>query len=125
MNSEAQKIEAISRKIVEIELRRDADALAPYITEDYVGIDPSGALINKDISVGRYRRDDFRLFEHGISDIAVSVFDDTALEIGVMTLKGRLGGFEFGGRYRYSHFWIKTTAGWKVRASQLTPILRD
>jgi ketosteroid isomerase-like protein len=125
MNSEEQKIEAISRKIVEIELRKDGDALALYITDDYVGIDPSGKLIDKDISVGRYRRDDFHLSEHGVSDISVSVIDDTALEIGVMALKGHLGGFEFGGRYLYTHLWVKTSAGWKVRASQLTPILRD
>jgi hypothetical protein len=88
MNSEEQKIEAISRKIVEIELRKDGDALAPYITDDYADIDPSGKLIDKDISVGRYRRDDFHLSEHGVSDISVSVIDDTALEIGVMALKG-------------------------------------
>ncbi|WP_374090889.1 nuclear transport factor 2 family protein [Methylomicrobium lacus] len=125
MNSEALEIITISRKIVQIELDKDADALAPYITEDDVGIDPSGALIDKDVSVGRYRRDDFSLTEHGVSDISVSVIGDTALEIGIMALKGHLGTFEFGGRYRYTHFWLKTPAGWKVRASQLTPILRD
>lgn len=38
MNSDVQKIEAISDKIVEIELRKDADALAPYIADDYVGV---------------------------------------------------------------------------------------
>jgi ketosteroid isomerase-like protein len=125
MNNKEQEIVTLSRKIVELELRKDADALAPYIADDYVGVDPSGALIDKEISVGRYRRDDFSLDEHGISDLAVSVFGDAALEIGMMTLRGRLGKFEFGGRYRYSHFWIKTQEGWKVRASQLTPILRD
>lgn len=44
MNSEERKIEVISRKIVEIELRKHAEALAPYITDDYVGIDPSGGI---------------------------------------------------------------------------------
>lgn len=125
MNNEEQEIVTLSRKIVELELGKDADALAPYIADDYIGVDPSGALIDKEISVGRYRRDDFCLDEHGISDITVSVFGYTALEIGIMTLKGHLGKFEFGGRYRYTHFWIKTPDGWKVRASQLTPILRE
>ena len=48
-----------------------------------------------------------------------------AIEIGLMNLGGKIGSFEFGGRYRYSHIWKKTETGWKVRASQLTPILRD
>lgn len=125
MSDEEKEIIEISKKIVQIELRKDADALEAYITDDYVGVDPSGALITKDISVGRYRQDDFFLSQHGVSDISVSVIADTALEIGVMTLKGRLGTFEFGGSYRYTHFWLKTPDGWKVRASQLTPILRD
>jgi hypothetical protein len=49
----------------------------------------------------------------------------TALEIGIMTRKGSLGTFQFGGCYRYTHIWCKTADGLKVRASQLTPILRD
>jgi ketosteroid isomerase-like protein len=125
MNAQEQEIIELSRKIVDIELRKDAAALAEYITEDYVGIDPSGILITRDVSVGRYRRADFALTEHGISDVSVTVTMDSALELGVMKLKGRLGAFQFGGRYRYTHFWLKTAGGWKIRASQLTPILRD
>ncbi|QSA95656.1 nuclear transport factor 2 family protein [Methylococcus sp. EFPC2] len=125
MTTAEQHLIDLSDKIVEIELRKDADALERYIADDYVGVDPSGALIDKEIAVGRYRRDDFHLYEHGVSDISVTVTAGTALEIGVMTLRGRLGAFEFGGRYRYIHYWLHTADGWKVRASQLTPILRD
>ncbi|MCI0338128.1 MAG: nuclear transport factor 2 family protein [Acidobacteria bacterium] len=125
MNNEANKIISLSHKIVDIEFRKDADALELLITDDYVGIDPSGAIINKEISVGRYRNESFILSEHSISDITVSVFGNTALEMGIMKLKGRLGDFEFGGPYRYTHLWLKTDEGWKVRGSQLTPILRD
>ena len=125
MESHEAEIIALSNRIVDIELRKDADALAALICDDYVGIDPSGMLIDKDISVGRYRRSDFDLSQLSISDISVSILDGAAIEIGIMSLKGHIGTFEFGGRYRYSHFWQKAEAGWKVRASQLTPILRD
>lgn len=120
-----EEIIALSRRIVEIELSRDADSLEHLICDDYIGVDPSGALINKEISVGRYRDPTFILTQHGISDIEVKVFGDAALEIGLMRLKGRLGSFEFGGTYRYSHIWKKDVEGWRVKASQLTPILRD
>jgi len=119
------EIIALSQRIVAIELRRDAEALEGLVCDDYVGIDPSGILIDKAVSVGRYRRADFELRHHAISDISVSILGETAIEIGVMHLQGRVGTFEFGGRYRYTHIWLKTHSGWKVRASQLTPILRE
>ena len=125
MESHEAEIIALSNRIVDIELRKDADALAALICDDYLGIDPSGMLIDKDVSVGRYRRSDFDLSQLSISDISVSILDGAAIEIGIMSLKGHIGTFEFGGRYRYSHFWQKAETGWKVRASQLTPILRD
>ena len=125
MESHEAEIIALSNRIVDIELRKDADALAALICDDYVGIDPSGMLIDKDVSVGRYRRSDFDLSQLSIADISVSILDGAAIEIGIMSLKGHIGTFEFGGRYRYSHFWQKADSGWKVRASQLTPILRD
>ena len=119
------EILALSRSIVDIELRRDAAALEALICDDYVGVDPSGAIIDKAISVGRYRDPEFELTEHGIADVQISVLGDVALEIGVMRLAGRLGVFRFGGRYRYTHAWLRTGVGWKVRASQLTPILKS
>ena len=119
------EIIALSKLIVDIELRKDANALEALICDDYVGIDPSGILIDKAISVGRYRRADFELFQLALSDISVSILDQAAIEIGTMHLEGRIGAFEFGGRYRYSHVWKKTESGWKVRTSQLTPILRN
>jgi len=125
MKTIEEQIISLSKQIVEIELRRDAAMLEALICDDYVGVDPSGILIDKTISVGRYRNADFELFQHAVDEISVSVLGSVAIEIGVMTLAGRLGSFEFGGKYRYTHTWLLTDSGWKVRASQLTPILRN
>jgi ketosteroid isomerase-like protein len=112
----------LSHRIVEIELRRDADALSALICDDYLGVDPSGAIIDKSVSVGRYRNPEFELHEHSVAEVQITCLGETALEVGIMNLAGRLGSFEFGGSYRYTHVWLKTDTGWKVRASQLTPI---
>ena len=105
---------ALSKQIVEFALRRDADALSAFLCDNYVGVDPSGALITKEVSVGRYRNPQFQLSEHGVSDISVRVVSDFTLEIGIMSMKGELGTFEFGGRYRYSHVWVRCHDSWKV-----------
>lgn len=125
MNELETHLLALSHRIVEIELRRDADALEALICDDYVGVDPSGALIDKAVSVGRYRDPAFQLTRHGIDHVQITAFSDTAWEVGIMGLAGRLGSFEFGGRYRYTHLWLKTPQGWKVRASQLTPMREE
>jgi ketosteroid isomerase-like protein len=123
--SDDSEIIALSKRIVELELRRDADALSALLSDDYIGVDPSGALITKDISVGRYRNPEFQLHEHGVSEISVRVLGDVAVEVGIMSMRGRLDTFEFGGKYRYSHIWVRSREGWKVSASQLTPMLRE
>jgi len=64
------------------------------------------------------------LIEHGLTDISVAVIGNVAIEIRVMQLKGRSGDFQFGGN-RYSHIWERHEGGWLVKASQLTPILRE
>jgi ketosteroid isomerase-like protein len=116
---------ALSKQVVEFELRRDADALSAFLCDDYVGVDPSGVLITKEVFGGRCRNLQFQLSEHGVSDISVRVVGDFALEIGIMSMKGELGTFEFGGRYLYSHVWVRCHDSWKVQASQLTPMLRE
>ncbi|MEO6659952.1 MAG: nuclear transport factor 2 family protein [Burkholderiaceae bacterium] len=122
MNDVESHLLELSQKIVEIELRRDADALADLICEDYLGVDPSGALIDKSTSVGRYRNPDFTLTQHGVEQVQIVNLGESALEVGIMPLAGHLGTFEFGGSYRYTHLWLKTREGWKVRAPQLTPM---
>ena len=125
MKTEEQQIESLSRCIIEIELRKDADALATFVTEDYIGVDPSGALMTKGDTLERYRSQDFRLAQIEISESSISVMGNTAFELGIMTLQGRIGSHEFTGRYRCSHLWVKEVEGWKVRASQLTPLMRE
>ena len=48
-----EEIISISKKIAELKLARDAHQLATLIADDYIGVDPSGVLIDKAISVGR------------------------------------------------------------------------
>jgi len=69
MNELETHLLALSHRIVEIELRRDADALEALICDDYVGVDPSGALIDKVVSVGRYRDPAFQRTRHGIDHV--------------------------------------------------------
>jgi ketosteroid isomerase-like protein len=126
--AEMENIEAeiirLSQLIAHAEKRKDADAVSPHLAEDYVGIDPSGEVIDKATVVGRHRSDGFNLNTLRLSDIKVRAQRDCAWEFGTMDLAGNLGDKKFGGRYRYSHFWVRMGTSWLIAASQMTPVLR-
>ena len=118
-----EEIIRLSRFISEAEKRKDADTVSPYLAQDYVGIDPTGVLIDKAIVVERYRSGGFNLDTLTLSDIAVRAYQDSAWELGTMDLAGILGEKKFGGKYRYSHFWVRAASSWLIAASQMTPVL--
>ncbi|HEX3836258.1 MAG TPA: nuclear transport factor 2 family protein [Steroidobacteraceae bacterium] len=124
MENAEEKIIRLSRLICEAEKRKDADTVTAYLTPDYVGIDPSGELIDKAAIVGRYRSGAFNLEELRLSDIAVKAQHDSAWEFGTMNMAGNLGERKFSGKYRYSHFWVRGESSWLIAASQMTPVAR-
>jgi ketosteroid isomerase-like protein len=124
MENTEMEIIRLSRLISEAEKRKDADTLAPYLAPDYVGIDPSGELIDKATAIGRYRNVEFVLEELRLSDIRVRPQPHSAWEFGTMDLAGRLGERKFAGKYRYSHLWVRADSSWLIAASQMTPVTR-
>jgi hypothetical protein len=124
MDDAANEILRLSRLVAEAERCKDADLVSWYLTQDYVGIDPSGDLIDKATLVGRYRTGGFNLDTLRLSDIAVRPHQDSAWEFGTMDLAGNLGEKKFSGKYRYSHYWVRAGSTWGIAASQMTPVLR-
>jgi len=118
-----EEVIRLSGIVSEAERRKDADAVSPYLTQDYVGIDPSGDLIDKATVLGRYRSGGFNLDTLRLSDIAVRAHQDSAWEFGTMDLAGNLGEKKFSGKYRYSHFWVRMGSDWLIAASQMTPMI--
>ncbi|HEY6456382.1 MAG TPA: nuclear transport factor 2 family protein [Steroidobacteraceae bacterium] len=119
-----EEIIRLSGFVAEAEKRKDAETVAAYLADDYVGIDPSGNLIDKAVLVGRYRSGGFNLNELTLRDVAVRAHQDSAWEFGEMKLAGNLGDKRFSGAYRYSHFWVRAGSSWLIAASQMTPVLR-
>jgi ketosteroid isomerase-like protein len=116
------EIRRLSAQVAAAERRKDADAVARYLAADYVGIDPSGKLIDRTELIERYRRSDFHLDTLWLTDISVSAGEDSAWEVGLMQLAGTLGERQFSGRYRYSHFWVRSGQHWLIGGSQMTPM---
>jgi len=118
-----QEILRLSALVADAERRKDAEAVARHLAHSYTGIDPSGELIDRAMLLDRYRSGEFNLDALKLTDISISAAQDAAWEFGVMDLAGSLGEQKFSGKYRYSHFWVRSEAGWLIAGSQLTPIL--
>jgi hypothetical protein len=99
MGNVQEEIIRLSRLVSEAEKRKDAAAVSSHLTQDYVGIDPSGDLIDKATLVDRYRTGGFNLDTLSLHDIAVRAQRDSAWEFGTM------------------EFWL-------IAASQMSPVLR-
>jgi hypothetical protein len=118
-----EEILRLSRLVSEAEMRKDASVVSSYIDQDYVGIDPSGEIIDRSTLIGRYHTAGFNLDRLQLSEVKVRACQDTAWESGTMDLAGNLGARRFSGTYRYSHFWVRAGSSWLIAASQLTPVV--
>jgi hypothetical protein len=122
MGSVEEQIIRLSRLVAEAEKRKDAETVSSYIAAGYLGIDPSGTLIDKPALISRYQSGGFNLDTLVLRDIAVRACQDSAWESGTMELSGNLGEKRFSGTYRYSHFWVRTGLSWLIAGSQMTPV---
>ncbi len=123
MESVEEEIIRLSGFVAQAEMRKDAETVSAYLTDHYVGIDPSGNLIDKATLVGRYRSGGFNLNKLTLQDAAVKAGQGSAWEFGKMELAGNLGEKRFSGTYRYSHFWVRAGSSWVIAASQMTPVV--
>ena len=117
------EIAELTLRVAAAEKRKDVKVISSFIAKDYMGVDPSGQLIDRPALLARYRSEAFRIDTLELSDIVVRASDAAALEVGKMHLAGSLGEKRFYGRYRYSHHWVREGSEWLIRGSQMTPIL--
>jgi len=55
-------------------------------------------------------------------NIAVRVYQNSAVATSRVTIKGQYGGQPTSGQYRSTHVWVKGLAGWQLVSNQLTTL---
>ena len=75
---------------------------------------PKDAILEA-IRSGRYKIDSI-----AIDGIAVRVFDNAAVATATQTEASKFDGRDSGGRYQYTHVWVKRAEGWTVVAAHVT-----
>lgn len=122
--AEAQ-LRQLNAELAEAEVRRDIDALERLISDDYLGIDPSGSLLTKELIMSTYGSGKVVLESIVTSDLRIRVFDNTGIITGRSLIKGRSGRNEFSAVFRYNDTYRREGRGWRLISSQLTPFVAE
>ncbi len=122
--AEAQ-LRQLNAELAEAEVCRDIDALKRLISDDYLGIDPSGSLLTKELIISTYGAGKVVLESIVTSDLRIRVFDNTGIITGRSLIKGRSGSNEFSAVFRYNDTYRREGRGWRLISSQLTPFVAE
>src|SRR5437899_5298652 len=106
-------------------LQRDIATLEKIWADDYVFVNASGEVRTKaqrlsNLKSGATSLDSINEEEN----ITVRVYQNSAVAMSRVTIKGKYSGQPTGGQYRSTHVWVKGPEGWQLVANQLTALLR-
>ncbi|MDQ2701322.1 MAG: nuclear transport factor 2 family protein [Pseudomonadota bacterium] len=95
----------------------DADALREGLTADFTLVDSRGTVTGLAQNLDEVRRrepyyDEFRNHEQ-----QVRLHGDSAIVIGITSVKGRAGGEAFAADFRYTDTWVLRDGRWLLAAS--------
>lgn len=105
--------------------RGDVATLERIWSDDYTFTNGFGQVVTKAQRLENLKRGATSVQSADRSDIKVRVYNgDAAVLTSRVTLKARYSGKEGSGDYRNTAVWIKTPAGWRMVANQITPIAK-
>ena len=88
--------------------------------EDFVGILPSGQIMDKAGWIAAIERSDIKYSTFIATDIRVRMFQDTAVVTCLWSSSGTHGGHSFSRQFRVTHVYVYGQRGWQAVASQET-----
>jgi ketosteroid isomerase-like protein len=106
-------------------LQRDIPALEKIWADDYVFVNASGEVVTKAQRLANVKSGATKLESiNKEENIAVRVYQNSAVATSRVAIKGKYGGQSTSGQYRSTHVWVKGPEGWQLVANQLTALQR-
>src|SRR5437660_3117472 len=120
-----QEVRQMIQKYRSALLQRDIATLEKIWADDYVFVNASGEVRTKaqrlsNLKSGATSLDSINEEEN----ITVRVYQNSAVAMSRVTIKGKYSGQPTGGQYRSTHVWVKGPEGWQLVANQLTALQR-
>jgi ketosteroid isomerase-like protein len=104
-------------------LQRDVATLEKIWADDYVFVNAFGEILTKAQRLANVKSGATKLESiNKEEDIAVRVYQNSAVATSRVAIKGKYGGQSTSGQYRSTHVWVKGPAGWQLVSNQLTAL---
>src|SRR5436305_6782594 len=122
-NTSEQEVRQMIEKHRTAILERDIPALEKIWADDYVFVNAAGDVLAKtqrlaNIKSGATTLDSIKNEEN----VAVRVYQNSAVATSRVTLKGQYSGQPISGEYRSILVWVKGSGGWQLVSNQLTAL---
>jgi ketosteroid isomerase-like protein len=95
----------------------NADALRRALTADFTLVDSRGSVTNLEQNLAEVAAREPFYEEFRNHDQQVRLYGDTALIVGITSVRGRAGGEPFAANFRYTDTWIRRGGKWLLAAS--------
>jgi ketosteroid isomerase-like protein len=117
-----EELLALNHRLAEAERKKDVETLRQLMADDYVGIDPAGNLLTKNVVLERFGLPEL-VYEHLATDaVTVRVYGEVGIVSGRSTIRGRYGAQNFNVQARYTDIYVRRDNQWQVVGSQMTPL---
>jgi len=107
-------------RLAEAERRADVALLAGLVSEQFVGVDASGALFDREELLARFGQVQFS--RHSVQEMHVAVRGSVGVIAGVVTLEGTLGDAAFSGVFRFHDVCLAERGAWRLIAAYSAPL---
>ena len=98
----------------------DADAVAGFLADDWMIVDPDGGLIDKARFLGVIKSGVLSHESMESEDLRVRLYGNTAVVTGLTTTKGKFMGQDFSSCERATDIFVKQNDRWQCVFTQLT-----
>ena len=117
MEEELLKLE---KEFTQANLTNDAEEIGRFLADDWIIIQPNGAMIDRTRFLGVIKSGDLSYQMMEFDEAQVRIYGETALVTAVLTTKGKFKGQEFNTRERGTDVFVKRDGRWQCVFSQLT-----
>ena|SRR5436190_6529892 len=100
--------------------RADISALREMIADTYVFTDPTGRVSDKEQVIKGLETGRIKIRSQTTQDVRITVFDNAAIETGLLTSVAMRDGRNSGGTFRFTRVWVKRGGRWRTAAFQET-----
>lgn len=101
-------------------IKNDADAVARFLHDDWIIIDPDGGIVDKERFLAVIRSGALTHEVMKSEDVKVRIYGDTAVVTALTVTTGAYNGQSFTTRERATDVLVKTAGHWQTVSSQLT-----